>query len=224
MLHRKNSLIPNHVAFIMDGNRRWARKNLFSLDKVYQKGFDHAVSLSKFLFKKGVKEISFWAFSVDNHKRPENEKNIIFDLILNTEATKDLLEYKIRVLGFDNNINENILQKLKDIEAQSNQNSEHIINIMFNYSWSEELIHLLQQNPEKINNIEDIKNHSISKDLSFIDLLLRTGGQKRLSNFSLLLTMYSEIYFSKKLWPDFNQQDLCDILEDYSNIQRNFGA
>ncbi len=220
--------IPNHIAFIMDGNRRWGYKNNVDLETAYKKGANNATVMVEYLFKYGVQDVSFWVFSVDNHKRSSQEKNIIFNVIEKNSVPEKFFQYNIRIIGSKNNIPESLNKKFEEIQNKSNQQSTKNINLFFNYSGSVEIIDLFNcQNNNNLfkscKNFADLKKNSISKNITDIDMIIRTGGQKRLSNFSFLLTTYSEIIFNNSLWPDFTIQELQQYLHDYNYVNINFG-
>ena len=218
----------NHVAIIMDGNGRWGLKKYNSRNKGHKAGINTVETIIKASIKNKIKFLTLYAFSTENWKRPKNEINYLFKL-LEIFLIKKIDEFKknnIRLCFIgEKKFKKNINNLLKKSEALTKNNSKLHINLALNYGSKKELINSIKQvNKKKLNLSEkNISNHLYTKNIPDPDILIRTGGTKRLSNFLLWQVSYSEIFFVEKLWPDFNEQDFIKILNKYKNIKRNFG-
>ena len=217
-----------HVAIIMDGNGRWGLKYKNSRNAGHRAGLKTVEKVIKETIKNNIKFLTLYAFSTENWKRPKKEINFLFNLLENflKEKIEDLNKQKIRlkIIGrknFSNNLN-----NLLDLsEKKTSKNKRLQINLALNYGSKAELIYSfkeLAKNKELINE-KNIKKYLETKDIPDPDILIRTGNTKRLSNFLLWQIAYSEIFFEKKLWPDFNEKDYHKIIKKYKSIKRNFG-
>ena len=219
----------NHVAIIMDGNGRWGIKHKKSRNAGHKAGLIAVEKIIKESVKQNIKYLTLYAFSTENWKRPKKEINYLFNL-LESFLTKriDLLheqKIKLKIIGVKNfslNLN-NILKKAEKITSK-NQNLQ--INLALNYGSKYEIINALRRlssSRNKINEKNFVK-HLQTRNIPDPDLLIRTGNTKRLSNFLLWQLAYSEIFFVKKLWPDFNNNDYKNIIKEYKSLKRNFGS
>ena len=219
----------NHIAFIMDGNGRWGLKKKKSRNYGHFEGVKTVQKIveASILFK--VRIISFYVFSTENWKRPRSEINYLFNLIsiYFKKEINNIIKNKIRIniLGRLKSLPLRVRKILLGVVKKTKKNDKLIVNLAINYGSKNEIIDAMK----KINfNSEKISEESISKNLysnlSFPDILVRTGGQKRLSNFMLWQLSYTEIFFLNKLWPDFSKHDLKNIIQKYHKINRNFGA
>ena len=218
----------NHVAIIMDGNGRWGLRFRNSRNAGHKEGLKTVEKIIRETIKKKIKYLTLFAFSTENWKRPKNEINYLFNLLENFLINRidDLHKQniKLKILGskkFSNKLN----KLLNNSEKKTFKNSKLQINLALNYGSKSELIEAFKR--IKTNKII-ISEKNISKNLQTQnipdpDLLIRTGNTKRLSNFLLWQLAYSEIFFEKKLWPDFNERDYNKIIKEYKNIKRNFG-
>ena len=218
----------NHVAIIMDGNGRWGLKHKSSRNAGHKAGLKTVEKIIKESIKNKIRFLTLYAFSTENWKRPKKEIDYLFKL-LETFLTKKIQEIhkqniKLKFIG-----NKNFSKKLNNLlnfsEKKTSKNSKLQINLALNYGSKFELINAfkyLQKNKDKINEKNFIK-YLQTKDIPDPDLLIRTGNTKRLSNFLLWQLAYSEIFFEKKLWPDFNEKDYNKIIKKFRNIKRNFG-
>ena len=219
----------NHIAFIMDGNGRWGLKKKRSRNfghlagvKVVQKIVEASIS-----FK--VPIITFYVFSTENWKRPKTEINYLFNLIniyFNKEITNIIKNnIKIIISGRLKNLPFRIKNILKKVANKTKKNNKLTINLAINYGAKAEIIDSIKAINYKSQKItEENIDKNLYSNLSFPDILVRTGGQKRLSNFMLWQMAYSEIFFLDKLWPDFTKKDLKKIIDNYKKIKRNFGG
>jgi len=218
-----------HVAIIMDGNGRWGLKYKKSRNAGHKAGLKTVEKIIKESIKNKIKFLTLYAFSTENWKRPKNEINYLFDLLETflTNKIQDIHKQniKLKILG-----NKNFTKKLNNLlnysEKKTLKNSKLQINLALNYGSKLELISAfknLQKNNDKITEKNLIK-YLQTKDIPDPDLLIRTGNTKRLSNFLLWQIAYSEIFFEKKLWPDFNEKDYNKIIKKFKNIKRNYGT
>ena len=217
-----------HVAIIMDGNGRWGIKQGKTRNFGHEKGIKTVEMVIKETIKKKIKFLTLFAFSTENWKRPQKERNFLFKLL--EYYIKDKLDtlnkekIKIRIIGqkiFANKLN----SLLNYAEYKTRKNKKLQINLALNYGSKNELLHAfnkLKTKKKKIS-IRDIKNNLFTKNTPDPELLIRTGNTKRLSNFLLWQLAYSEIFFEKKLWPAFTEKDYIKIIKEYKKIKRNFG-
>ena len=218
----------NHVAIIMDGNGRWGLKNKNSRNAGHRAGLNTVEKIIKETIRNKIKFLTLYAFSTENWKRPKKEINFLFNLLESflKEKIEDLNKKKIKlkIIGkknFSNNLN----SLLNSCERKTSKNRRLQINLALNYGSKAELIYAfkaLGKNKESVNE-KNIKKYLQTRDTPDPDILIRTGNTKRLSNFLLWQVAYSEIFFEKKLWPDFNEKDYYQIIKKYKYIKRNFG-
>jgi len=217
-----------HVAIIMDGNGRWGIKHKKSRNLGHKEGLKTVEKIIRSTIKNKIKYLTLYAFSTENWKRPKKEINFLFNLLENFLLSKisDLNKknIKLKIIGkkkFSKKIN-NLLNKS---EKKTLDNKKLQINLALNYGSKSELVHsfnFINKNKKKINE-KNISRYLFTKNIPDPDLLIRTGNTKRLSNFLLWQLAYSEIFFEKKLWPDFNENDYNAILKKFKKIKRNFG-
>ena len=223
-------IVPKHVAIIMDGNGRWGLKNNKSRNYGHLRGIKTVEKIIQASLKKKLKFLTLFTFSTENWRRPKSEINFLFKLLeqyIDKELNK-LIEQniKIKVIGNLNKIPSNLKKKLKKVEALTKKNFKLQLNVALNYGSRQEIIFAFKKLNKKISQINErvISQHLYTKNIPDPDILIRTGNTNRLSNFLLWQLQYSEIFFEKKLWPDFNQRDFYKILEKYNKIKRNFGG
>ena len=217
-----------HVAIIMDGNGRWGLKNKNSRNAGHKAGLKTVEKIIKETIKNKIRYLTLYAFSTENWKRPKNEINFLFNLLDNflRNRIEELHQQKIRlkIIG-----NKNFTQKLNKLlisaEKKTLKNKKLQINLALNYGSKFELLNAFKdlQKSKLIINEKNLQKYLQTKDIPDPDLLIRTGNTKRLSNFLLWQLAYSEIFFEKKLWPDFNEKDYNRIIKKFRNIKRNFG-
>ena len=217
-----------HVAIIMDGNGRWGTKKKKSRNFGHKQGLKTVEKIIKESVRKKIKYLTLYAFSTENWKRPKNEINYLFSLLYNflTNKINELDKEKIRlfVIG-KKKFSKNLNNLLKYSEKLTSKNKKLQINLALNYGSKTELINAfkeLKKNKENINE-KNLKKYLETKNIPDPDLLIRTGNTKRLSNFLLWQLAYSEIFFEKKLWPDFNERDYNRMIKKFRGIKRNFG-
>ena len=218
----------NHVAIIMDGNGRWGLKHKNSRNAGHRAGLNTVERIIKQSIKNKIKFLTLFAFSTENWKRPKKEINYLFNLLENFLINKidDLHKQniKLKIIG-TKNFSKKLNLLLNLAEKKTSKNSKIQINLALNYGAKFELISAikkLQKNKKRINE-KNIENFLYTKNIPDPDLMIRTGNTKRLSNFLLWQLAYSEIFFEKKMWPDFNNKDYLKIIKEYKNLKRNFG-
>ena len=218
----------NHVAIIMDGNGRWGLKHKNSRNAGHKAGLNTVESVIKQSIKNKIKYLTLFAFSTENWKRPKKEINYLFNLLENFLINKiDNLHkqnIKLKIIG-SKKFSKKLNLLLNLAEKKTSKNSKIQINLALNYGAKFELISAikkLQKNKKRINE-KNIENFLYTKNIPDPDLMIRTGNTKRLSNFLLWQLAYSEIFFEKKMWPDFNDKDYLKIIKEYKNLKRNFG-
>ena len=219
----------NHIAFIMDGNGRWGLEKKNSRNYGHLEGTKTVQKIveASILFK--IPIISFYVFSTENWKRPRSEINYLFNLIkvYFKKEINNIIKNNIKIVttGRLQNLSPKISKILKNVVNKTRKNNKLIVNLAINYGAKTEIIDAIKKinyNSKKVT--EENINKNLYSDLSFPDILVRTGGQKRLSNFMLWQLAYTEIFFSDKLWPDFKKNDLKKIIKQYHKIKRNFGG
>jgi len=218
----------NHVAIIMDGNGRWGLKHKNSRNAGHKAGLNTVESIIKQSIKNKIKYLTLFAFSTENWKRPKKEINYLFNLLENFLINKindfHKQNIKLKIIG-SKNFSKKLNLLLNLAEKKTSKNSKIQINLALNYGAKLELISAikkLQKNKDKINE-KNIEKFLYTKNIPDPDLMIRTGNTKRLSNFLLWQLAYSEIFFEKKMWPDFNDKDYLKIIKEYKNLKRNFG-
>ena len=219
----------NHIAFIMDGNGRWGLKKKRSRNYGHLAGVKTVQKIveSSIFFK--IPIITFYVFSTENWKRPRSEINYLFNLI-NIYFKKELESIiknniKIVISGKTKNLPIKIRDILKKVKDKTKKNKKIIINLAINYGSKSEVIDAIKKITNASQKItEKNVDNNLYCNLPFPDILIRTGGQKRLSNFMLWQLAYSEIFFLNKLWPDFTKNDLKKTINQYHKIKRNFGG
>ena len=218
----------NHVAIIMDGNGRWGLKNKNSRNAGHKAGLHTVEKIIKVSIKNDIRFLTLYAFSTENWKRPKKEIDYLFKL-LETFLTKRIDDLnkqniKLKIIGIKN-FSKKLNKLLNLSEKKTSENTKLQINLALNYGSKFELINAikkLNKKKEKINE-KNLSKYLQTKNIPDPDLLIRTGNTKRLSNFLLWQLAYSEIYFEKKLWPDFNGKDYSKIIKNYKLVKRNFG-
>jgi undecaprenyl diphosphate synthase len=219
----------NHVAIIMDGNGRWGLKRNKSRNFGHKQGLKSIEDIINVAIQKKIKFLTLFVFSIDNWKRPKKEINYLFDLLSNFLNNKliDLNKKNIRLKFIGKkNFSKKFNELLKNSENVTNQNTNLQINLALNYSSKFEIVNSIKKIISKKLSINEknITNNLFTKNIPDPEILIRTGNTHRLSNFLLWQLSYTEIFFEKKLWPDFSKNDFIKILNKYKQIKRNFGS
>ena len=216
-----------HMAIIMDGNGRWGLKHRNSRNLGHKEGLKTVETVIKFCIKKKIKFLTLYAFSTENWKRPLKERNYLFRLleIYLIEKLEKLNKEKIKIKILGEKKFYDKLNKLLDFaEKKTIRNTKLQINLALNYGSKKEIVYAFNKLKKKSRISEnDINNSLYTKNIPDPEILIRTGNTQRLSNFLLWQAAYTEIFFEKKLWPDFKHEDLNKIIKKFSNIKRNFG-
>jgi undecaprenyl diphosphate synthase len=229
--------LPKHIAIIMDGNRRWAKDRGLETKDGHKAGAKALEDISEFCNKIGIKYLTVYAFSTENWKRTKEEVSALM-LILKANIDSmlrksDLKNIRIRVIGEKENIPADIQKKIDKLVKKTKDNTGLVLNIAFNYGGRAELVHACKEIAQKIKNgeisTEDINENLISDNVYTAgmpdpDLMIRTSGEIRLSNFLPWQLVYSEFYFTDKLWPDFTEEDLNEAIDEYNRRNRKFGG
>ena len=217
-----------HVAIIMDGNGRWGLKNKSSRNQGHKAGLYTVEKIIKETINQKIKYLTLYAFSTENWKRPKKEINYLFNLLENflLKRIEDLNKQniKLNVIGVKN-FSKKLNKLIKSSEKKTSKNTTLQINLALNYGSKFEIINALKKiinNNDKINE-RSLSKHLQTKNIPDPEILIRTGNTKRLSNFLLWQLAYAEIFFEKKLWPDFNKKDYVKIINNFKKIKRNFG-
>ena len=220
----------NHIAIIMDGNGRWGLKNNKSRNYGHLKGIKSVESVIKFALKKKINNLTLYTFSTENWKRPKKEVSFLFNLLENflSKKTNNLIKknIKLRFIGEINKLPIKLKKLIKNAEAKTSKNQSLQVNVALNYGSKNELINSIKtiyKKKIKINE-NNIDKNLFTKNIKDPDILIRTGNTQRLSNFMLWQLAYTEIFFEKKLWPDFSASDFKKILNRFKSIKRNFGS
>lgn len=225
-----------HIAFIMDGNRRWAKKRGLPIAAGHRQGAETLVEVAKAAKKLGVKYMTVYAFSTENWKREKAEVDTLMDLLRHylDSGFKELQENKARIvfIGEREMLADDIIAKMNKIEADTAENSEVTLCVALSYGGQQEIVATARQLAEKVQkgemkvkdiNIETFSNALYTAGIPAPDLLIRTSGEERISNFLLWQLAYTEFYFTPTLWPDFNEKELKQIIEQYQTRERRYG-
>ena len=221
----------NHIALILDGNKRWAKKNNKSNLIGYTRGFENIKNLVTYSLSKKISNLTIFALSSENFNR--SSINLIYDIIYDSfsKTFYDLVkekDVKIKIFGNKENLPYKILEIFQKIEEVSFNNKNLNLNIAFNYGFKQEIKNILENiiNKKlkiKFDNEKDIDNLFFLGSLPDPDLLIRTGGHKRLSNFIMYNLTYTELFFTETLWPDFSEKEFNYIINEYLKIDRKYG-
>ena len=228
--------VPNHVAIIMDGNGRWAVNRGLKRTKGHQKGAEVLKKISEYVYDKGIKVLSVFAFSTENWKRDKEEVDYLMDLFIkafkeNFDAVKKK-GVKVVFSGVKTKLSDKVLAQMNKMTDETKDNKNGIFNICLNYGGQDEIVEATKKICKDVLdgnlNMEDINSKMYNKylfnDLPPIDLMIRTSGEYRISNFMLWQLAFSELYFTDTLWPDFTNEDLDKAIESFNNRDRRFGA
>ena len=220
-----NSL--KHIAFIMDGNGRWGFKKKRNRNYGHLKGLETIKKIVYGSIKLKIPVVTFYVFSTENWKRPKVEINFLFKLINNyfSKEIKYVIQQgvKLKIFGEINQLPKAMQKTLKKSEELTKKNKKIKVNLAVNYGSKVEILNALKKCKKKLS-LQKIEKNLYFKDSPHPDILIRTGGHKRLSNFMLWQLAYTELFFLDKLWPDFRLQDLSKIIDKFKKIKRNFGA
>ena len=220
----------NHVAIIMDGNGRWGLKKKNSRNYGHLKGLQTVEKVIKCSVKEKIPFLTLYTFSTENWKRPESEIDFLFNLIRNSlkKNLKKIIKQgiKINIIGKKRGLPKDILKIIKLIEKKTFYNKKIVLNLALNYGSKEEILNACNKvllKKKEIVSIKNLEDKLYTRNMPDPDIMIRTGGNKRLSNFLLWQLAYAEIFFISKLWPEFNEDDYYKIINKFYKIKRNFG-
>ncbi len=226
-------IIPSHIGYIVDGNRRWAKKHGLPSYEGHLAGYNTLQEIIKTTFESGVRYISAYVFSTENWKRSKKEVNKFMSLVLRS-FTSDLHIFeenniRLLVMGSRDNIKDSILKAIDNAEKMTEKNTGGTFTVCFNYGGQQEIVYAAKKIVKSGVSAENITIELMSQNLYQpgippLDLLVRTSGEKRISNFMLWRCAYSEIMFIDKLWPDLTKNDVTEIIDKYSLRARRFGG
>ena len=220
----------NHVAIIMDGNGRWGIKHKNSRNAGHRAGLNSIESIINESINANIQYLTLYTFSTENWKRPKREISFLFKLLENflTKKINNLIKknIKLKFIGEINKLPTKLKKLIKNVEAKTSKNQSLQVNVALNYGSKNELINsikMIHKKKIKINE-NNIDKNLFTKNIEDPDILIRTGDTQRLSNFMLWQLAYTEIFFEKKMWPDFRASDFKKILNKFKSIKRNFGS
>jgi len=228
--------VPQHIAVIMDGNGRWAKKRGLRRENGHREGRKSVKKIVECCVELGIKNLTLYAFSTENWNRPKLEIDFLMQLLF--LSLKDELKtlnknnIKFETIGDLTRLPKKISNYLQKVKVETKKNSKLTLTLALSYGSRNEIVNVVRELSDKVkNNIISSKNidetvindHLYTRNLPDVDLLIRTSGEKRISNFLLWQIAYSELYFTKKLWPDFRKKDLYKAIVSYQNRERRFG-
>lgn len=229
-------IIPNHVGIIMDGNGRWAQKRGLARSLGHKAGADNLLSLCKHISKVGVKYLSLYAFSTENFKREAGEVNYLMNLFIElfNSKLKELSDNNVKVIfsGRREPLPEKVLKAMDEVVTYSENNTGLILNICINYGGRAEIVdmtkklcELYKDNEITLEDIDyDLVNKNLYHELPDVDLVIRTSGELRISNFMLYQSSYAEYYFPETLFPGFNEKEFDKAILEFNKRNRRFGG
>ncbi len=235
-MNNENNL-PSHIAIIMDGNRRWAKNNNLDVRLGHKKGAETLEKIVRYCNKIGIKYLTVYAFSTENWKRSKEEVGALMILLqtyLDDFAKRaDTENIKIKMIGEKNNLSKTLVKGIDKAINRTKDNTGLTLNVAFNYGGRAEIVNAIKSISESVKNneldINDINeelvsNSLLTKGMPDPDLLIRTSGEIRTSNFLPWQLVYSEFYFTQKLWPDFTEEDLDEAIREYEKRNRKYGG
>lgn len=222
--------IPFHLGLIIDGNRRWAKERGRSVFEGHKKGLENLEKIGDYALAKGVKVLTVYAFSNENWKRNKKEVGFLMKLLFNTLSNRILQKIhkkgiKLNIIGERSKLSKELRKKIREAEALTRDNTKGVLNLAVSYSGRMEILQTVKRiiKEELPITEKSFKNCLYTAETPYPDLVIRTGGEKRLSNFLTWQSAYSELYFSEKMWPAFTEKDLEEAFKEYTNRERRFG-
>lgn len=222
-----------HIAFIPDGNRRWAKQQGVLQMQGHRQGYERFKDVAQWCLDRGITEMSFWGFSTENWKRAKEEVGYLMDLFL-MMLTKDLEEFsskglRLKVIGRRSDLSAKLQKAIMQAEESTKNNTSGQLNLCFNYGGRPEILSAVKEclrtgmDPEKMTD-EDFEEKLWSSEMSDIDLIVRSSGEQRLSGFQPWKGNYAELFFTQNHWPDFSEEDLESAINFYNGVERRFGG
>lgn len=228
--------VPETLAIIPDGNRRWARKHRLSFFSGYKLGVEKFIDFAEWCKQYGVRNITVWAFSTENFKRESAERSMLFSIYKKFATDREMLlrlhnnETRFNVVGNKALLPRDLLDALHKVEVQTKGYTARTINMLIAYGGKDDILHAAERLVrdavrKRVRNVSEalFRTYMLSNQVPDIDLVIRTSGEERLSGFMPWQSVYSELYFSRKLWPEFTRRDLDRALVEYGRRQRRFG-
>lgn len=225
-----NIKIPCHVGIIMDGNGRWAKERGLNRSKGHEAGYKTLKTTAKYILDSGVKVLSVFAFSTENFNRPKEEVDFLMNLFIKgfkkDSAFFNKENIKVVFSGRKEPLKKDVIEAMEYLSESTKNNTKGILNICLNYGGRSEIVdavnHIIKDNLKEVD--EEVINNYLYNKLPDIDLLIRTSGELRISNFMLWQLSYAELYFPKCYFPDFNQEEFDKALLEYTKRDRRFGS
>jgi undecaprenyl diphosphate synthase len=227
------AVVPQHIGFIVDGNRRWAKQRGLPTFQGHVAGYKAVHEVTRACFDSGVKYVSAYIFSTENWKRGEDEVGNLMKLVLKI-ATDDLHIFqenniRIKIIGSRDRLDKKVLKAVENVERETAGNDRGTLAVCFNYGGQQEIADACKKIVQEGVQADDvtpelIEQHLYAAEVPPIDIIVRTSGEQRLSNFMLWRAAYSEFLFLEKFWPDMTKDDVAGILEEYSRRSRRFGG
>ena len=233
-------ILPQHIAFIMDGNGRWAKQRGLERSEGHKQGAKTFRRITEYCADIGIKHVTFYAFSTENWNRPESEVKALMKLFKEylleadeRERENDIRQSRIRFIGEREGLPKDLLKLIEKAEKKSNKYSKITVNIALNYGGRAEITHAVKQIARKVQqgemSIDDITEQTVSDNIYTAgqpdpDIIVRPSGEYRLSNFLQWQSAYSEFWYSDILWPDFTEENVNEIIRDYQKRNRRFGG
>lgn len=231
MPHTSEVSVPTHLGLILDGNRRWAKAQQLPTFEGHRRGYENLKTIVRAAHRQGIKYVSAFVFSTENWNRSKEEVDYLMRLLLwvSKNEIKELDKENVRVLfaGTTERLQPKIIKAMRDAEVRTQKNTGGTLVLCLNYGGREEIV--AAANKALKSGVKEfteqlIEQNLYAADVPSVDLLIRTSGEQRISNFMLWRAAYSELYFTPKMWPDFSEDDLREALQDFSKRQRRFGA
>ena len=232
-----NKKLPKHIAIIMDGNRRWAREKNLEIKLGHKAGADTLENIVRYAQKIGIQYLTVYAFSTENWKRTEEEVKALMILLQNYierfGKRADTENIKINIIGNKEKLSDSLQKSISNVEKRTEKNTGIVFNIAFNYGGRDEIVKSVKEIAQEvkngkldIDNIDEniVEQHLYTANMPDPDILIRTSGELRTSNFLPWQLVYTEFIFLKKYWPDFNENDLDEAIIEYQKRNRKFGA
>ena len=229
--------LPKHIALILDGNGRWANKRGLPRNLGHKAGAENLYKIVKYAYEIGIKAVTVFAFSTENWNRPEEEVNYLMQEALRfKEQYKEGINknnFRVKIIGERNKLNQNILDLIDQTNESTKGKNDFYFTVCLNYGSMQEITHAVKEISKEVKNgtlnegditPELIDSYLYTNELPKLDLLIRTSGELRISNFLLWQLAYAELYFTNTYWPDFSEKDLLVAIENFQNRKRRFGG
>ncbi len=220
--------LPRHIGIIMDGNRRWAEQKGLPVLRGHKKGLETFEKIAKHCQKRGIKILTVFAFSTENWKRSKREIDYLmklFSAMLNKKKIDELVKEKVQlnILGQKRRFSKGLREKIRQAEESTKNNSKYVLNIAMSYGGRADIVEAVRKLKGEAISEQSISKNLWTRGLPDPDIIIRTGKEKRISNFLLWQSAYSELYFSDKHWPEFTEKDMDKVLKEYDKTKRRFG-